>query len=68
MDISPVSGNKSMPAGLAEAVEAKDPWFAMVAQVSFWWHGGALLVEHGGIGVHMIRCVPRWRWLVVEPC
>jgi hypothetical protein len=46
----------------------EDPRSAMVAQASFWWHGGALLVEHGSIGVRMIRCVPRQRRLVAEPC
>ena len=40
------------------AVEAEEPWSAMVAQASFWWCGRALLVEHDGIGVHVIRCVP----------
>ena len=53
-----------MPAGLTAA----DPRSVVVAQVSFWWNGGALLVEHGGIGVRVIRCVPRQRQLVVEPC
>ena len=50
-----------MPIGLAEAatVEAEDPWSTVVAQEAFWWHGGALLVERGGIGVRMIRCVLR---------
>ena len=69
MDISPASGNKSVLARLAvAAVEAKDPWFAVVAQASFWWHGEALPVEHGGIGVHVITCVPRQRRLAAEPC
>ena len=57
--ISPTSGNKSMPAGLAAATEAEDPWSAVVAQASFWWRGGALPVERGGINVRVIRCVPR---------
>ena len=69
MDISPASGNKSMPARLVvAAVKAEDPRSAVVAQASFWWRGGALLVEHGGIGVHVIRCVPRQRRLAAEPC
>ena len=57
--IYPASGNKYVPARLAAMVEAEDPWSAMVAQTSFWWRGKALLVERGGIGVHVIRCVPR---------
>ena len=58
MDISPASGNKFMPVGLATLEEeAEDPWSAMVAQVSFWWRGMALLVEHGSIGIRVIRCV-----------
>ena len=59
-----------MLAGLAaaEEAEAEDPRSAVVAQASFWWHGGALPVECGGIGIHVIRCVPRWRWLVAELC
>ena len=69
--ISPASGNKYVPAGLVVAAaeaEAEDPRSAMVAQASFWWHGGALLVEHGGIGVRMIRCVSRQRRLAAKPC
>ena len=69
--ISPTSGNKSMPVGLAMAVveaEVEDPWSAMVAQASFWWHGGALLVERGGIGIRVISYVSRQRHLVAEPC
>ena len=66
--ISPTSGNKSMPAGLAAATEAEDPWSAVVAQASFWWRGGALPVERGGIRVCMSRCVPRQRRLATEPC
>ena len=58
-----------MPVGLATLEEeAEDPWSAMVAQASFWWRGGALLVERGGIGVRVIRCVPWQRRLVAEPC
>ena len=60
-----------MPAGLAvAAVKAKveDPQSTVVAQASFWWRGGALLVERGGIGVHVIRYVPRQRRLAAEPC
>jgi hypothetical protein len=40
--VSPTSGNKSVSARLAVvAVEAKDPWFAVVAQASFLvaWRG-----------------------------
>ena len=40
---------------------------AEVAQASFWWRGGALLLERGGIGVHVIRCVSLQRWLAAEP-
>jgi hypothetical protein len=36
LDVSPASGNKSVPIGLAAAVAAKDPRCAMVAQASFW--------------------------------
>ena len=71
MDISPASGNKSVPAGLAmaaAAAEAEDPRSAVVAQTSFWWRGGALPMERGGIGVRVIRCVPRQRRLAAEPC
>ena len=56
-----------MPAGLEAAVEAEDPRSAVVAQTSFWWRGGALLVECGGIGVRVIRCVPWQRRLAAEP-
>ena len=61
MDISPASGNKSMPARLATVAEAEaeDPQSAVVSQTSFWWRGGALPVERGSIGVRVIRCVPR---------
>ena len=59
MDISSASGNKSMPAGLVAAVEAEEPWSAMVAQASFWWCGRALLVEHDSISVRVIMSVPR---------
>jgi hypothetical protein len=55
-----------VPAGLAATAE--DPRSTMVAQVSFWWYGGALPVECGDIGVRMIRCVPWQRWLATEPC
>jgi hypothetical protein len=58
LDIVPASGNKSMPARLAAVVEVEDPRSTLLAQVSFWWHGGALPVEHSGIGIRMIRCVP----------
>ena len=74
MDISPASGNKYVPAGLAAApaamaeIEEEDPRSAVVAQASFWWHGGALMVERGGIGIRVIRCVPRQRRLAAEPC
>ena len=60
-----------MPTGLAAAAaeaEAKDPRFTMVAQASFWWRGGDLPVERGSIGIRVIRCVLRQRWLAVEPC
>jgi hypothetical protein len=67
--ISPAMENKSVPTGLAAAVtEAEDPRTALVAHASFWWHGGALLVEHGGIGIRVIRCVPRQRRLAAELC
>ena len=46
-------------AAVAEEMEAEDPRSTMVAQTSFWCRGGALLVERGGIGVGVIRCVPR---------
>jgi len=72
LDISLASGNKYVPAGLAMVAvaeaEAEDPQSTMVAQVSFWWHGGALPVKRGGIGVRVIRCVPRQRRLAAEPC
>ena len=68
MDISPASGNKFVPVGLVVVVEAEDPWSAVVAQASFWWRGGALTVEHGGISVRVIRCVLRQRRLAAEPC
>ena len=60
-----------MSAGLAAVTakaEVEDPWSGVVASVSFWWHGGALPVERGGIGIRMIRCVPRQRRLAAEPC
>ena len=62
-----------MPAGLATAAteaeaEVEDPQSVVVAQASFWWHGGALLVERGNIGIRVIRCVPRQRRLAAEPC
>ena len=41
---------------------------ATVAQASFWWCGGALPVERGGISICVIRCVPRQRHLAAEPC
>ena len=56
-----------MPARLAVAAAvAEDPLSIVVAQASFWWRGGALPVERGGIGVRMIRCVPRQRRLAAE--
>jgi hypothetical protein len=62
--ISLASRNKSMPAGLAvAAMEAEDPQSAVVAQASFWWRGGALPVERGGIGIRVIRCVLRLKRL-----
>ena len=39
LDISPLSGNKSVPVRLA-AVAAEDPWCAVVAPASFWRLGG----------------------------
>jgi hypothetical protein len=57
-----------VPAGLAAAAaEAEDPQSAVVAQASFWWRGRALPVERGGIGVRVIRCVPRQKRLAAEP-
>ena len=56
--IFPASGNKFVPARLAAAAEAEDPQSVVVAQATFWWRGGALSVEHGGIGVCVIRCLP----------
>jgi hypothetical protein len=55
-----------VPAGLAVAAteaEAEDPQSAVVAQASFWWRGGALPVERGGIGIRVIRCVLRQKRL-----
>ena len=69
--ISPTSGNKYVPTGLAmvaAVVEAEDPRSAVVAQASFWWRGGALPVERSSISVRVIRSVPRQRWLAAEPC
>ena len=42
LDISPVSGNKSVPVGLTTvvAVAMEDPQCDVVAQVSFWRLGG----------------------------
>jgi hypothetical protein len=41
LDISPTSGNKFVPVGLAAAAAAmKDPQCAVMAQVSFWRLGG----------------------------
>ena len=58
-----------MPAGLATTVaEAEDPRSTVVAQASFLWRGGALMVERGGISVRVIRCVPRQRRLAAKPC
>jgi hypothetical protein len=39
LDVSPTSGNKSVPVGLVVAAK-EDPWCAMVAQASFWRLGG----------------------------
>jgi hypothetical protein len=39
--ISPASENKFVPTGLAAAAKAEDPRSAVVAQVPFWWRGGA---------------------------
>ena len=36
LDVSPTSGNKSVPVGLAAAAATEDPQYAMVAQTSFW--------------------------------
>ena len=67
--ISPASGNKFVPAGLAAtAVKAEDPRSLVLAQASFWWHGRTVPVECGDIGVYMIRCVPRQRRLEAKPC
>ena len=61
-----------MLAGLAVVAvvkaEVEDPRSAVVAQAYFWWRGGALLVERGDIGIHVIRCVLWQRWLAAEPC
>ena len=56
-----------MPTRLAAVVE-EDPRSAMVAQAFFWRCGGAFVLEHGGIGVRVIRCVPWQRRLAAEPC
>ena len=40
LDVSPTSGNKSVPIGLAVVVAAEDPRCAVVAQASFWRLGG----------------------------
>jgi hypothetical protein len=66
LDISLASENKSVAAGLAAATEAEDPRSTVVAQASFWWCGRALLVEHGGIGVRVIWCVPWQRRLAAS--
>ena len=42
LDVSPTSGNKSMPVGFAATAAAEDPRCVMVAQVSFWRLGGGL--------------------------
>ena len=60
-----------MPARLVvAAAEAKveDPRSTVVAQASFWWHGESLSVEHGTIGIRVIRCVPQQRWPTAKPC
>ena len=44
---------------VAAVAEVEDPRSAVVAQASFWWHGGALPLEHGAISNHVIRCVPQ---------
>jgi hypothetical protein len=55
-------------AAVVTEMEVEDPRSTVVAQASFWWRGGALLVERGIIDVHVIRCVPRQRRLAAEPC
>ena len=40
LDISPASGNKSMPVGLAAVAAVEDPWCAVVAPMSFCRLGG----------------------------
>ena len=40
LDVSPASGNKSMPIRLAAVAAMEDPQCAMVAQASFWRLGG----------------------------
>jgi hypothetical protein len=56
LDVSPASGNKSVPIGLAAAVAAKDPRCAMVAQASFWRLSGG---SSGGA---------QWHWHpVIDP-
>ena len=53
---------------LLAVTAAEDPQSVVVAQASFWWHGGALPVEHGGISILVIRCVLRQRQLAAKPC
>ena len=57
-----------MPARFAMVAKAEDLLSAVVAQASFWWRGRAHPVEHGSIGIHVIRCVPRQRRLEAKPC
>ena len=40
LDVSPASGNKSMPIGLVAAIAVEDPQCAVVAQASYWRLGG----------------------------
>ena len=40
LDVSPASGNKSVPVGFAAAAAAEDPRCVVVAQASFWRLGG----------------------------
>ena len=40
LDISPASGNKSVPVGLTAVAATEDPQCAVVAQASFWRLGG----------------------------
>ena len=40
LDVSPASGNKSVPVGLVVVATMEDPQCVVVAQESFWWLGG----------------------------